>query len=66
MGDDARARTPIAVRYILEAVHHGCEMPFADAEYLEASLFGLVASTGDMREGTRAFLDKRAAMWQGK
>jgi len=60
------SKAPIAVRYILEAVHHGAEMPFADAEYLEASLFGLVASTDDMREGTRAFLDKRAAVWQGK
>jgi enoyl-CoA hydratase len=60
------SKAPIAVRYILEAVHHGGEMPFADGEYLEASLFGLVASTDDMREGTRAFLDKRAAVWQGK
>ena len=60
------SKAPIAVRYILEAVQHGCEMPLADAQYLEASLFGLVASTDDMREGTRAFLEKRAAAWQGR
>jgi enoyl-CoA hydratase len=60
------SKPPIAVRYILEAVHHGCEVPFANGEYIEASLFGLVASTDDMREGTRAFLEKRAAVWQGK
>jgi enoyl-CoA hydratase len=60
------SKPPIAVRYILEAVHHGCEVPFANGEYVEASLFGLVASTDDMREGTRAFLEKRAAVWQGK
>jgi enoyl-CoA hydratase len=60
------AKAPIAVRCIIEAVQHGSEMALDDAQYLEASLFGLVASTGDMREGTRAFLEKRAAVWQGK
>ena len=60
------SKAPLAVRYILEAVNHGLEMPQPDAQFLEASLFGLVASTDDMREGTRAFLEKRAASWQGK
>ena len=60
------AKAPIAVRYIIDAVNHGGEMRLADAQYLEASLFGLVASTDDMREGTRAFLEKRTAAWQGK
>ena len=59
-------KAPVAVRYILEAVHHGAEMPLAEAQHLEATLFGLVASTDDMREGTRAFLDKRKAEWKGK
>jgi enoyl-CoA hydratase len=54
-------KAPVAVRYILEAVHHGAEMPLAEAQHLEATLFGLVASTDDMREGTRAFLEKRPA-----
>jgi enoyl-CoA hydratase len=60
------AKAPIAVRYILEAVHHGAEMPLAEAQHLEATLFGLVASTDDMREGTRAFLEKRPAAWKGQ
>ena len=60
------AKAPIAVRYILEAVHHGAEMPLAEAQHLEATLFGLVASTDDMREGTRAFLEKRKAEWKGR
>ena len=60
------AKAPVAVRYILEAVHHGAEMPLAEAQHLEATLFGLVASTDDMREGTRAFLEKRKAEWKGK
>ena len=40
-------------------------MPFAEACAYEATLFGLVASTDDMREGTRAFLEKRKAGVQG-
>ena len=59
-------KAPIAVRYILEAVHKGLEMPFGQAQIFEATLFGLVASTDDMREGTRAFLEKRKADFKGK
>ena len=59
-------KAPVAIRYILEAVHKGLEMPFAQAQIFEATLFGLVASTEDMREGTRAFLEKRKAEWKGK
>ncbi len=60
------SKAPLAARYIIEAVNHGFEMPQADAQFLEASLFGLVASTDDMKEGTRAFLEKRPAVWRGK
>jgi len=34
--------------------------------FLEAALFGMSCATEDMREGTRAFLEKRAAQFQGK
>ena len=60
------AKAPIATRYILEAVHKGVEMPFAQAQVFEATLFGLVASTEDMREGTKAFLEKRKPEFKGK
>jgi len=56
---------PIAVRYILSAINKGLEMPFAEACVFEATLFGLVASTEDMREGTRAFLEKRKPVFKG-
>jgi enoyl-CoA hydratase/carnithine racemase len=59
------SKAPVAVRYILEAVHKGVEMPFAQAQIFEATLFGLVASTEDMREGTTAFLEKRKADFKG-
>ena len=60
------AKAPIAVRYILDAVHQGLDTPLAQGQYLETSLFGTIASSDDMREGTRAFLEKRKAAWQGK
>lgn len=60
------SKAPIATRYIIEAVNHGFDMSLADAQYLEASLFGLVASTDDMKEGTKAFLEKRQAEWKAR
>jgi enoyl-CoA hydratase len=60
------SKAPIAVRYIIEAVNRGLQMNFADAQAYEATLFGLVASTEDMREGTRAFLEKRKAEFKGR
>jgi enoyl-CoA hydratase len=60
------AKPPIAVRYILEAVASGLEMAFDDAQDYEATLFGLVSTTEDMREGTRAFLEKRKAEFKGR
>jgi enoyl-CoA hydratase len=56
---------PIAMRYIINAVNQGVEMPFAEACQYEATLFGLVASTQDMKEGTAAFLEKRSAVFKG-
>jgi enoyl-CoA hydratase len=57
---------PIAMRYIINAINRGTEMPFADACQYEATLFGLVASTDDMREGTKAFLEKRKPTFTGR
>jgi len=69
---DARAvatelatKAPVAVRYILDAVNRGLETSFDEGEFLEATLFGLIASTADMREGTRAFLEKRKPTFTG-
>jgi len=57
---------PIAMRYIINAINKGVEIGFAEACQYEATLFGLVASTDDMREGTKAFLEKRKASFTGR
>ena len=59
------SKAPIAIRYIIEAVNQGMDAPFPVAEFLETSLFGAIASSADMKEGTTAFLEKRKAVWQG-
>jgi enoyl-CoA hydratase len=59
-------KAPVAARYILDAVAGGLEMSFSDAQTYEATLFGLVATTDDMREGTRAFLEKRKPTFTGR
>ena len=60
------AKPAVAVRYMLDAVRAGAPMALSDAMELEATLFGLVASTEDMREGTRAFLEKRKPAFRGR
>jgi enoyl-CoA hydratase len=59
-------QAPIAVRYIIDAINHGLEMPFLEGCRFEATLFGLVAGSEDMREGTRAFLEKRKPEFTGR
>jgi enoyl-CoA hydratase len=60
------ANGPVSLRLTLEAVNAGLEMPQGVGQNLEASLFGLLCATEDMKEGTKAFLEKRPAKFQGK
>jgi len=59
-------RGPVALRYVLQAVQEGLQMGLAEGLSTEATLFGLCCATEDMREGTKAFLEKRPANFQGK
>ena len=60
------ANAPLAVKYTMEAIERGIEMPLEEGLFLEATLFGLSCATEDMREGTKAFLEKRKADFKGK
>jgi enoyl-CoA hydratase len=57
---------PIALRFALEAVDRSLETGIEEGLGLESHLFGLLASTDDMREGMAAFLEKRAAEFTGR
>lgn len=59
-------KAPLAVKYCMEVIERGVEMPQEEGLFLEATLFGLCCATEDMREGTKAFLEKRGAVFQGK
>src|ERR1700761_9188015 len=54
------ANAPLAVKFSLEAVNRGAETSLAEGLALEASLFALCVGTEDKKEGTSAFLAKRA------
>ena len=60
------ANAPLAVKFALEAVNHGMEIPTAEGQFMESTLFGLCCTTADMKEGTHAFLEKRPAKFTGK
>jgi enoyl-CoA hydratase/carnithine racemase len=60
------ANAPLAVRFALEAVNKGMETSLSAGLLLEASVFAICAGTDDKREGTAAFLEKRAARFQGR
>jgi enoyl-CoA hydratase len=60
------ANAPLSIKFTMEAIERGIEMPLAEGQYIETTLFGVLAATEDMREGTRAFLEKRPAQFRGK
>jgi enoyl-CoA hydratase len=60
------ANAPIAVKFALEAANKGMETSQSEGMLLEASYFGLCAATEDKKEGTSAFLEKRAPQFRGR
>ncbi len=57
---------PVAVEMALNSIYRAVESPMEHAQAVEATMFGLLASTGDMREGMAAFLEKRKAEFSGR
>jgi enoyl-CoA hydratase/carnithine racemase len=60
------SNAPIAIKFALEAANKGMETSQSEGLLLEASYFGLCAATEDKNEGTTAFLEKRAPLFQGR
>jgi enoyl-CoA hydratase len=60
------ANGPVAVALTIDAVERGFGMPLQGGLQLEADLFALAAASEDMKEGTRAFVEKRPARFAGK
>ena len=65
MANAMMANGPLALAGCIDVVNRGADMPLDDACALEAKVFGELASTDDMREGTSAFLEKRAPAFRG-
>jgi enoyl-CoA hydratase len=60
------SKSSVAIRAALEAVNSGMEMPLEEGQLLEATLFGLLCATEDMKEGMTAFIEKRPANFPGR
>ena len=60
------ANAPLAIRYSIDAVNEGVDTDLTSGLKLEAKYFALAAGTEDKKEGTSAFVQKRAAQFQGK
>jgi enoyl-CoA hydratase len=60
------AMPPLAVAAVIESIDRGANLPIEDALAVEAAIFGRLCATEDKREGTRAFLEKRAPTWLGR
>lgn len=57
---------PVALRMALESVYRALDTSSREAQDFESSLFGLLASTSDMKEGMHAFLEKRKPEFEGE
>jgi enoyl-CoA hydratase len=57
---------PLAIRACLQAVTEGTQLSLEEGLAHEADLFASLFATQDMREGTRAFLEKRKPVFKGE
>ena len=60
------ANGPVAVGLTMQAIDVGLNSGLEEGLRFETASFGITAGTEDRREGTRAFLEKRAASFAGR
>jgi enoyl-CoA hydratase/carnithine racemase len=60
------SNAPVAVKFALEAVNKGLETSQAGGLVMESSFFAICAATDDKKEGTSAFLERRAPKFAGR
>ena len=65
LAKEMAAQGPLALAHAIAAVTTGAGMPLDEALAMESRHFGDLGRTADMREGTRAFLEKRAPTFRG-
>ncbi len=56
---------PFAVASAIRSINEGLELGLNEAKRREAELFGETCATEDMKEGTKAFMEKRSANFKG-
>jgi len=57
---------PVAVQLALESIYRALDGSTSEALDHESALFGMLASTTDMKEGIAAFLEKRKPEFKGR
>ncbi|HDI01471.1 MAG TPA: 3-hydroxyacyl-CoA dehydrogenase, partial [Candidatus Bathyarchaeota archaeon] len=57
---------PIALKYAKWLLNFGSQFPLEIGQRLEATAFGVIFTTKDMREGIEAFMSKREPEFKGE
>lgn len=57
---------PLSVIAIKEAITRGCQLPLEQGLKLEGELGLALSTTEDQKEGSRAFAEKRPAVWKAR
>ena len=64
--DKIATKGPLAIAEAKRVMHHGQSLPLPDACALEAHAFASLFDTADQKEGMKAFVQKRPAVFEGK
>ena len=60
------SQAPLSTKFTWEAIQRGLNLTLEEATLLGADYFGIIASSEDFREGTKAFLEKAKPAFKGR